>query len=653
MKKKMVTYAGVFLLLLCIGQTATAQEICGKYDTVSVNGGEYTVQNNVWGADTSQCISVSGTGFTVTVSEHNQGSVASYPSIYKGCHWGECTNNSGMPIQVSNINSAPFSYAVGSSRPSGTYNISAEAWLSPSADSSQGYDGGAEIMIWLDNSGMYPAGSQIGTFDGHDVYYSDVGWNFLTYVKTGRNSASGDIMAFINDAMSRGYIQSSWYLHDFEAGFELMVGGAGLQVSSFSFSVSGGGGYTPDPTQPPVTPDPTNPPVTPDPTTVPTATSVPTQVSTPGPSSAPGNGDGLLGDYYDGTNLSNLVLSRVDPVIDMNWGEGSPDSALPSDNFSIRWTGKIEARMSETYTIHTRSDDGMRVWINNQTIIDDWNDHEASEETEVSGTIYMEMGQQYDITVEYYESGGDASAQLYWSNPNLSKQIVPQSQLYSASGTPGPTPVPTETPAPGAGDVWIVPENYNVRLSTIFSMQIHANTGSQNFAAYGFDLTYDSNYIIVNTSIETEGVEEGPDGFVSAVNAANDGVLRMSGFDTDGTGPGPDLHVVTVHLYAQQNSGTTYLGLDVIDLTDSDINIIGNPNGRGANVTISNVTLGDVNDSGGIDIVDALLVAQYYVGLSVSEFNAAAADTNCDGSINIVDSLLIAQYYVGLISEFC
>jgi lysophospholipase L1-like esterase len=61
---------------------------------------------------------------------------------------------------------------------------------------------------------------------------------------------------------------------------------------------------------------------------------------------------------------------------------------------------------------------------------------------------------------------------------------------------------------------------------------------------------------------------------------------------------------------------------------------------------------GDVNSNGTIDIVDALLIAQYYVGLSPSNFNPANADANCSGAIDIVDALLIAQYYVGLISQF-
>ncbi|MBN2534837.1 MAG: cellulase family glycosylhydrolase [Spirochaetales bacterium] len=62
---------------------------------------------------------------------------------------------------------------------------------------------------------------------------------------------------------------------------------------------------------------------------------------------------------------------------------------------------------------------------------------------------------------------------------------------------------------------------------------------------------------------------------------------------------------------------------------------------------------GDVNNDGSVDIVDALLTAQYYVGLDPEGFNPSPADVNCDDSIDIVDALLIAQYYVGLITEFC
>ncbi len=63
-------------------------------------------------------------------------------------------------------------------------------------------------------------------------------------------------------------------------------------------------------------------------------------------------------------------------------------------------------------------------------------------------------------------------------------------------------------------------------------------------------------------------------------------------------------------------------------------------------------SLGDVNSDNSVNIVDALLIAQYYVGLGPNPFNSGLADVNCDSSINIVDALLIAQYYVGLITGF-
>jgi len=169
---------------------------------------------------------------------------------------------------------------------------------------------------------------------------------------------------------------------------------------------------------------------------------------TPPPSGGPGNGNGLSGEYYDNISLSGTpVLTRTDAEVDFNWGGGSPSSSIPADSFSVRWTGKIEAQMSETYTFYTLTDDGARLWVNGQLVIDDWNDHAATTEYEASGSIVLQMGQQYDIVMEYFENGGDSSAQLFWSNPWQEKQIIPQTQLYAEGGTT-PTPTPTATPTP-------------------------------------------------------------------------------------------------------------------------------------------------------------------------------------------------------------
>ncbi|MBN2532202.1 MAG: cellulase family glycosylhydrolase [Spirochaetales bacterium] len=65
------------------------------------------------------------------------------------------------------------------------------------------------------------------------------------------------------------------------------------------------------------------------------------------------------------------------------------------------------------------------------------------------------------------------------------------------------------------------------------------------------------------------------------------------------------------------------------------------------------VDTGDTNGDGSVDIIDALQIAQYYVGLDPANFNIGVADTNCDGSVDVIDALLVAQYYVGLINNFC
>jgi hypothetical protein len=101
---------------------------------------------------------------------------------------------------------------------------------------------------------------------------------------------------------------------------------------------------------------------------------------------------------------------------------------------------------------------------------------------------------------------------------------------------------------------------------------------------------------------------------------------------------------------------TTGYSTDAIDNAIQE-NIIaagyGSGTGPASTPTIAPGSLGDTNGDGSIDIVDALLIAQYYVDLNPSGFIPGNADTNCDGAIGILDALLVAQYYVGLISEFC
>lgn len=140
-----------------------------------------------------------------------------------------------------------------------------------------------------------------------------------------------------------------------------------------------------------------------------------------------GTGTGLNGEYFDNANLTTLKLNRVDTTVNFDWGQGSPTSLMESDSFSVRWSGQVEPKYSETYTFYTSSDDGVKLWVNNVLVINDWVEHSV---TEHSGTITLSAGTKYNIKLEYFENLDKASVKLMWSSPSQSKEIIPATQLY-------------------------------------------------------------------------------------------------------------------------------------------------------------------------------------------------------------------------------
>jgi hypothetical protein len=163
-----------------------------------------------------------------------------------------------------------------------------------------------------------------------------------------------------------------------------------------------------------------------------------------------GAGTGLLGEYFDNVDFTAPRLTRTDRAVLFDWSDGSPDPSIGADTFSVRWTGQIEAPSTDVYTFYVSSDDGVRLWVDGQLIIDSWDDHPL---TETSGTIAMTAGRLADIRVEYYEGVGLASVQLSWSSPSQLKSMVPMASLYppSSPSVPAtPAPVPSPVPQPPA-----------------------------------------------------------------------------------------------------------------------------------------------------------------------------------------------------------
>jgi predicted alpha-1,2-mannosidase len=139
-------------------------------------------------------------------------------------------------------------------------------------------------------------------------------------------------------------------------------------------------------------------------------------------------GDGLRAEYFDRMDLSGHSIRRIDPEINFNWGENSPDPAVPPDKFSVRWKAKVRPEETGVWTFYTFTDDGVRLWIDGKKIVNEWHDMRPGEH---SGTVYLESGRLYEVWMEYFENTYTAQADLRWSGPNSPKAIVPRRNLYS------------------------------------------------------------------------------------------------------------------------------------------------------------------------------------------------------------------------------
>jgi lysophospholipase L1-like esterase len=171
---------------------------------------------------------------------------------------------------------------------------------------------------------------------------------------------------------------------------------------------------------------------------------------------ARGTGTGLTGQYFSDGNFTSLVKTQVDSGISFKWGQGSPKNSdgtpmngIDPKNFSVRWTGQIQALEDGTYTISVNANDTALVWIG------DLNGPPLINKT-VAGSIgysnranfKMAAGQKYDIKIDYTSIPDNAEIALQWIRPGLTRDLVPQSQLYPTHAS-----VDTKNAAVGAAPV--------------------------------------------------------------------------------------------------------------------------------------------------------------------------------------------------------
>jgi Glycosyl hydrolase family 12 len=283
-----------------------------------VADGAYTLQNNEWGSGAQESVTTSGNvGFTVTnssISNATNAAPGGYPSVYAGCHWGNCTSGGlgAHPVQVTTLTSpGTVTTSWKTTQPGGSaaYDVAYDLWFNHTP-AATGQPDGAELMVWLNHHGpVQPFGSQVGTATiggvSYQVWEGGQPWgDTITYVMASPATSVRDldVGGLAAGAVRRGYIKNSWYLIDVEAGFELWRGGAGLTTDSFSVNVSDGrGNPAPAPASarvpasapaPPPAPSPASAfaisrqAISPDPTTPKVATNATVNVTNDGPAMA-------------------------------------------------------------------------------------------------------------------------------------------------------------------------------------------------------------------------------------------------------------------------------------------------------------------------------------------------------------------------------
>lgn len=148
---------------------------------------------------------------------------------------------------------------------------------------------------------------------------------------------------------------------------------------------------------------------------------------------------GLKGDYFDNEDFTVFKLTRTDPIVDFNWVFDSPSPTINGENFSVRWTGQLTPPTSGNYVLVTQSDDGVRLWLGNQLVIDNFTPHALTEDR--STVIALTGGQSYNLRLEYFELTANAVIRLMWVRPGqTAPEVIPSANLATPVN-PNPAPV--------------------------------------------------------------------------------------------------------------------------------------------------------------------------------------------------------------------
>ncbi len=318
---------------------------------------------------------------------------------------------------------------------------------------------------------------------------------------------------------------------------------------------------------------------------------------------APWQYNGVLGTYYSNADFTGTSYQRIDSAINFDWGNaGSPIEGIDGTTWSARWVGTITPDASGTYTFYTTADDGVRLWVNGELLID----HLDNTGTDsYSATIDLVAGQSYSFRMDYRQVSGAANAKLEWSVAGQPRQVIAGDDLQTADQTPlnvvpgeqlgiGTQPIVFSENLGNA--IGVVEAHYDGQPLTVTLTATHGSLALGSEDGLTVTRSDDSSTITLIGSLDD-------------INAALDGLTfaRQDGYAGEGsiqitsTNPwpssGPRSSTSTIQIGAVQASNPglvatyysdTWLGTAVTTQVDSAVNLDGNGGSPAAGVAASN-----------------------------------------------------------------
>jgi hypothetical protein len=216
-----------------------------------------------------------------------------------------------------------------------------------------------------------------------------------------------------------------------------------------------------------------------------------------------GNGVGLVSQYFANHTSANPfsgtpTLVQTNATINFNWGASGPTAAVGSNNFTVLWTGCVQPQYNETYDFITMADDGVRLYVNGQLLINDWVD--KTNATSDTNSITLVAQQLYNLELDYYEKTNNASVSLLWSSPSTPLATIPQTQLFPFTNPP-PTVLLVSPASPAT--------NYTAAASVTMSANADAPFNPVSVVNFYANTTFLGSVAKVPYTITTTGLAAG------------------------------------------------------------------------------------------------------------------------------------------------